>query len=88
MSEFYDEIVFTDPHEDFHLQLLQYTKPRNRPKTHMSVRTICYDQHYFVQTTRLFLQEFYTVFDDEADLQQLTFIQDHISREIDCECTM
>lgn len=62
MAEVYDEIVFTDPNEDFYRNLLQYTKARKVPTA---------------------MSEFYTVFDAESDVQQLTFVQDHILKEID-----
>lgn len=65
MHEFYDEIVFTNPSEDFASCLLQYNSPSSgdRPLSHLA--------------------EFYTIFDEESDLQHLSNIQSHLNRELE-----
>ena len=40
VTEYYDEIVFTNPSPSFRAQLMQYTPPVPRPITWLTVNTL------------------------------------------------
>lgn len=73
VAESYDELVFTNPKDDFFRALMAYKKTQGKMKITGHSK------------------DFYTVFEDRGDIQQLAFIGDHIAREmegIDFECSM
>eukprot|EP00596_Hydrurales_sp_CCMP1899_P002451 CAMPEP_0119038008 /NCGR_PEP_ID=MMETSP1177-20130426/6654_1 /TAXON_ID=2985 /ORGANISM="Ochromonas sp, Strain CCMP1899" /LENGTH=282 /DNA_ID=CAMNT_0007000007 /DNA_START=195 /DNA_END=1043 /DNA_ORIENTATION=+ len=62
VSEHYDEVVFTDPTENFKRLLMLYSADQTEREDVPGV-------------------EFYTKFDDRADLEQLAFVQDYVNRD-------
>jgi len=65
VAELYDELVFTNPKDDFFRALMTYKKTQNKVKITGHSK------------------EYYTIFEERGDVQQLAFIGDHISRELE-----
>jgi hypothetical protein len=76
MSEFYDEIVFTDPTPEFRRQLMLYTPLAVRKINEMTVLN-----DFIFGSWLLNIQEYYTIFSDDEDIRLLTLAQDYLNNE-------